>query len=382
MRKILYLITQSETGGAQKYCYDLAVNLKSDFKIIFAFGEQGEKGELAKNLNEAKLKFFAIPHLKRKISIHNDWLAFLEIIDIIKKIEPDIIHLNSSKISILGSLAGAWIKLTRKNFKKNGLKIIYTAHGWVFNEPLPAWKKYFYLYAEKITAPLKDKIICVSEYDRQIALKEKIAPKEKLILIHNGIEPVKILSRLEARKRLKINNDDFIIGSIGNLYTNKGFEFLIEAVKILKKSKINIKAVIIGSGRTKKYLKKIIAENKIENDIIFTGRIKKAYELLSAFDIYACSSLKEGLSYTIIEAMFAGLPIIATEICGNPELIEDNKSGLLVEARKSKLLALKIKELYENSELRNLLGERAKKKAEEEFNFTRMLKETKNIYFK
>lgn len=380
MKKILYIITQSELGGAQRYCLDLATNLIGEFDISIAFGEQGEKGELAKLLKDKKIKYYALNYLKRDLAPISDFLAVWEITKLINRVKPDIVHLNSSKVSIIGSWASLFSKITAREIRKKKIKILYTAHGWIFNEFLPIWKKYFYLYAEKITALLKDKIICVSEYDRQTALKEKIAPGKKLLTIHNGIEPVKFLSRNEARQRLKLKSEDFIVGSIGNLYVNKGFEFLIEAVKILKKSEIEVKAVIVGSGQMKKYLEKIVRENKMEDQIIFTGRIKKAFELLPAFDVYACSSLKEGLSYTIIEAMFAGLPIIATEVCGNPELIKNYESGLLVEARKPKLLALKIKELYENEDLRKRLGERAKEKAQKEFNFTKMLQETRKVY--
>lgn len=380
MKKILYLITQSELGGAQKYCYDLAMNLKNEFEVVFAFGEQGGKGELAKDLSEVKLKFFIVPHLRREISAVNDWLALLEIIKIIKKVKPDIIHLNSSKISILGSLAAGWIKLTKKEFRKYKLKIIYTAHGWVFNEPLPLGKKHFYKWAEKITALFKNKIICVSEFDRQIALNEKIASKRKIIIIHNGIEPVKFLIKEEARKKLNLENEKFIIGAIGNLYPNKGFEYLIEATKILVKSGLWLKVLIIGGGEAKKKLENIIRENNLEKNIILMGRLKKAYELLTAFDIYVCSSLKEGLSYTIMEAMFAGLPIIATNVCGNPELVENEKTGILVESKNAKLLAVKIKELYENTELRARLGANAQKKARLEFTFGKMVKKTKEVY--
>lgn len=376
-KTILYLITQSELGGAQQYCLDLALNLKDEFDVVIAFGEQGKDGALAQKLSENNIKYYSIPHLKRSVSPINDFLATLEIIKLIKKIKPDIIHLNSSKISILGSLATFFSKSKILNLKS---KIIYTAHGWVFNEPLSIWKKLFYKYAERFTSRFKDKIICVSEFDYKTALEQKICPKEKLIIIHNGINEINFLPRQEAREKLNLPDSGFIVGSIGNLYKTKGFEYLIEAIKKLINEKIKISAVIIGEGAERENLTNLIKKYKLEDNIILAGRISEAAQLLSAFDLYVCSSVKEGLSYTIIETMLNGLPIIATRVGGNPELIEDGRNGLLINSQDPEDLAEKIKKLMNNTELQQELSTQARIKAQKKFSLEKMLEETKKIY--
>ncbi len=391
-KSILYLITQSELGGAQRYVFDLATNLKQEFGIIAAFGEQGEKGELAEQLKQAGITYYAIPHLKRAVSPINDFLAFIEIIKLIKKIKPDIIHLNSSKISILGSLAALFIRI----FAIRGIRInsrigiIYTVHGLVFNEPLPRWQKLFYKYAEKFTAKFKDKIICVSEFDRRTAIKEKICNPEKLITIRNGIAPINFYSREEAMKiiyskivncKLKIEN--FLVGSIANLYKTKGLEYLIEAASVLITNyQLPITVIIIGEGEERKYLEDLISQLNLNNNVILAGSVGNAAKLLPAFDIYACPSVKEGLSYTIMEAMQAGLPIAATNAGGNPELIEDEKTGLLSATKNPQMLAEKIAYLMNNPAARQALGAEAKEKVNDEFGLERMVEEIKEIYLK
>jgi branched-chain amino acid aminotransferase len=258
-KTILYLITQTEMGGAQSYVYDLACNLKNDYNIIVAGGEQGGQGEIAKKLINKNIKFIEIPDLVRSISPIKDFLALIDIIQLIKKEEPDIIHLNSSKISILGSIAA---RICHKSGVPN--YVIYTAHGWVFNEPISKFKKSFYKYAEKFTSKFKDKIICVSEFDKQTAIKNKIAPEEKLITIHNGIKKIDFLSKELAIMELsKIfpfplkdkGKNDIFIGSIGNLYPTKGYEYFIKAIHILSYNyKISVKAMIIGGGKEKNNL--------------------------------------------------------------------------------------------------------------------------------
>ena len=130
----------------------------------------------------------------------------------------------------------------------------------------------------------------------------------------------------------------------------------------------------------RKNLTELIKKHKLENNVILAGRIYNAAELLSAFDAYVCSSVKEGLSYTIIETMLNGLPIIATQVGGNPELIEDGETGFLIKPQDSSALADKIKEIMNNPDLQQELSTKARIKAQEEFNLEKMVKETKEVY--
>ncbi len=412
VKKILYFITQSELGGAQRYVFDLANNIKGDFKVAVAIGEQGNKGKLAKILQENNIEYFVIRNLKRKISPINDIIAFFKIIKLINIYKPDIIHLNSSKISVLGSLASLFIK-------SRDLRIIYTVHGWVFNEPLPDWQKNLYIKIEKYTAKFKNKIICVSEYDKCVALNYKVAPAEKLITIHNGIAPIEFYEKEEAKKILiskiqsnilkeaeqpvksprpkdeKLNPasfdyaiaDKLLIGSIGNLYKTKGFEYLIEAADIIiNKNKITALFIIIGRGSELKNLTNLIKKYNLEYNFILAGGVSEASKLLKAFDIYICSSVKEGLPYSILEAMSAGLPIITTSVGGIPEMIVDPSTdlklanGSIAMSADAQGLAMKIMEFAADKTLAAILGEKSKQDVNKNFGLEKMVTETKKVY--
>lgn len=391
-KTIIYLVTQSELGGVQQYVFDLAASLKDEFNIFVAFGEQGKSGELAKKLDTVGIQYFEIPHLKRAISPFNDLLALFEIIKLIKKIKPNIIHLNSSKISILGTTAAKICYVLRVP-----CYVIYTVHGWVFNEPMSASKKLFYKFAEKFTAFFKDKLICVCEYDKQIAIQEKICPEEKLVTVHNGISKIDFLEKDETIKILgshilryqrdcrvvtdtPLRNDNILLGTIGNLYKTKGFEHLIKAAKILKNTGLSFTLLIIGEGDERKKLENLITSLGLNNEIILKGRINNAARLLKAFDIFICSSVKEGFPYNILEAMQAGLPIVSTSVGGVPEMIENEISGLLTASKNPKAIAEKIIILSKNKELSNKLGRKAKEKSANEFTLESMIKKTKEIY--
>ncbi len=382
-KTILYLVTQTELGGAQRYILDLSENLNNEYKITVGFGKPDKNAELINRLSQKNISYITIPHLKRSISPLNDWLALWEIIKLIKKIKPDIVHLNSSKISILGSIAAKFASFAHNS--RHSPYIIYTVHGWVFNEPRPRWQKLFYKYAEKMTAKWKDKIICVSEFDRNIATKEKITPKNKLITIHNGIAPIEFLSGAEASQNLitnyKLRITNYGIISIGNLYKTKGFEYLIKAVNLLVTDcGLRVTCVIIGEGEERKKLEDLIKELNLENNFLLPGKIDNAAQFLNAFDIYACSSVKEGLSYSVIEAMQAGLPIVATDVGGNPELIKDRTDGILVPAQDPEKLAEEIFKLINNADIRENLGKLAREKALVDFTLEAMISETKKLY--
>src|SRR3989338_4544782 len=225
--KILYLITQAEAGGAQRYIFDLATNLKNEnYEVMVASGTTSDyhdkKSWLLTKADEKNIKSYCLKNLVREINPLKDWLAYLEIKKLLKETQPDILHLNSSKAGVLGALAGRRTKIS---------KIIYTVHGFVFNEPMPSWKKKFYLWAEKFSASAKDKFICVSEFDRQTGIKNKIAPAQNFITIHHGLNQFKLLEKNQARESLKLPKDKIVVGTIANFYPAKGLIYLIQAAK-------------------------------------------------------------------------------------------------------------------------------------------------------
>jgi glycosyltransferase involved in cell wall biosynthesis len=393
-KKLLYLITQSELGGAQRYILDLARNLKKDYDISVAFGEQGENGELAIELKNSKIDYHTLSHLKRNISPIHDYLAIGQIKSLIKKIQPDIIHLNSTKISILASWAIDGLK--PKPFT------VYTAHGWVFNEPMNPLKKKLYTWLEKSTAKTKDRIICISKLDKKIAREVLEIPENKLAIVYHGLDlsDYRFYPKDEARSKLwnlllegtKLPDArTILIGSIGNLYATKDFGTLIKAVNhLLIDHDVEVKAVIIGEGPERSYLEEKIGdfnttafragEENTDNRIILAGRIGNAANYLKAFDYYVCSSVKEGFPYTLLETMAAEVPIISTMVGGIPDLIADSQNGLLAQPRDGRQLAKKIAELINDPFYKQRIVEAAKHDSDHLFNFYRMTSETRAIY--
>ncbi len=341
-KTLLYVITQGEWGGAQRYVYDLVNSLKDDFEVFVAIGEKDGKNDLQNKVESGKWKVESIQlkHLVRRISPIHDILAVFELAKLYKTLKPDIIHLNSSKTGIIGALAKLLILDSRLR-GNDKMRIIYTVHGWVFNEPSRKLGRWLYRFLERFTARWKNKIIVLSDRDYQDGLdscfrrNDKVG-KKKLVKIPLGIEIPKFLDREKARRFLDPRRslprtlirggDNILVGTIANLYKTKGLDVLIEAVKIIDNSyklqaiSYKLRVFIIGEGPERKNLELRIKNYELGDTVYLTGTIDNAAQYLKAFDLFVLPSRKEGTPYTILEAVAAELPIVATDVGGIKEL--------------------------------------------------------------
>lgn len=375
-KKILYVITKSVWGGAGKYVYDLATNLnKEKFEVFVA---AGGNGPLAQKIKEAGIPYYNIKNFQRNINVLKEIFSYFEILLLLLKIRPDVIHVNSSKAGGIVGVAAWDYRFLTLNFK---IKIIFTAHGWAFHESRRRWQIFLIKLFTRITCLYYSKIICVSEFDRLSAIKNHIAPARKLIIIHNGIDSneYKFLSREEARIKLNVPIDAVCIGTIGEFTKNKGQEYLIDAIQKLKTKNYKLKTIIIGWGENKPNLKSQISNLGLENDVFLIENLIPATQYLKAFDIFVLPSLKEGLPYTLLEAGLAVLPVVSTQVGGIPEVIGHDE-GLLAKPGNARDLAEKIEMMIENPEDRKFMSTALWNKVTSEFSLEKMLRATVTTY--
>ncbi|OGZ32956.1 MAG: hypothetical protein A3I88_02370 [Candidatus Portnoybacteria bacterium RIFCSPLOWO2_12_FULL_39_9] len=388
-RRVLYIITKSVWGGAAKYVYDLAVHLPKDKFTVFAAA--GGDGKFAQAIKKAGLPYFEIKNFQKNVNPLKDIFAFFEILNLFFQLKPDIIHVNSSKAGGLAGLAALIYKISSKlpTANRQPPTAIFTAHGWVLAEDRPKWQIFLIKFFSKITALFYNKIICVSGFDREMAVKNKIAPAHKLITIHNGInlKTLNFLSKKEAREKLLTTYNlqlttSKTIGTIAEWAKNKGLFFLLEAaIKIKADLSKPLEIILIGSGENpdKEKMYDFIKKHNLEN-VRLIEFIPDAASYLKAFDIFILPSLKEGLPYVILEAMAAKTPIIATRVGGVPEMIEPNIESILIEPKKPDLIKEKIIYLLKNPVVGRQMAKRAEIKVKKEFSLEKMIEETKKVY--
>jgi len=368
--KILVIITQSEMGGAQRFLIQMANGLKDDFYFEIATGADGS-GEIFSYFKG--LPTYTIRSLKRNISPLDDIKSLFEIRDLIIKTRPDKLFLMSSKAGFNGAIAGLLVD------KSSRPEVIYRIGGWAFNDPGSIFKKAIYFGLELISAPFKDTIIVNSLHDFKQAKKWHIEPRHNLELVHNGLNlsDSDFFDKEEARRKLGLEASDFVVGCIANFYATKGLDILIDAINLTKDKEI--KCVIIGDGELRHDLEDKIKSYNLQDKIILAGKRNDAYKYLKAFDIYISPSRKEGFAWAILEAMNAGLPVIATRVGSAEEMIEDRVNGILVKPNSPRLIAASIKDILLNSDNMKNLGDKARQSAHENFSENAMLNKIKTI---
>lgn len=397
-RKILFVITKSNFGGAQRYVFDLATSLsKKNYTPSVALGGSG----LLKNkLVEFGIKTIPLENLERDLGLIKELKATANIYKAINDYGPEIVHLNSSKAGILGAIACRFYNLKilclnivkKNNLNRKPVLVIFTAHGWAFKEKRGSLIKKMIEYISWITILLCDTTIVVSQDDRE-RVKKFIFVQSKIKMIHNGIDIPTFLEKKDAIKIISEKmgrdfNNNLIIGTIAELHKNKGIEYAITAVNILKnqnseKEQLTNQFVylIIGEGEERRNLENKISECKLSNTVILAGEYPGAYKLLKAFDIFLIPSLKEGLPYALLEAGTAKLPIVATNVGGIKEVIEDMKSGIAIKEKRPQEIASALKFLIENENKRKEFGDLIYKKIENEYTLDQMISQTENTYY-
>ena len=325
--KILYLITKSNWGGAQKYVYDLATTFNSRGHDVCVGA--GGNGELIERLCEKDISTHIFPSLVRDIKIIAEIKSFFNIFLFIKNKNPDILHLNSSKASGIGVVCGRLLGV------KN---IIVTIHGAPFREDRLFFIRAIIYFFTWVTCLFAHKVIVVSRRDEH-DIGRMFFIRKKVITIYNGITfngPLK-----DAREKTRETH----IVTIGDLTKNKGYKYGLQAIEILVKKGLPIKYFIEGEGEDRKKIEEFIEYKGLKGIVSLLGRTLKTSDRLHDFDIFLLPSVKEGLPYVLLEAGRASLPVVTTITGGIPEIVRHEETGLLVQPKDVEHLASEIERL-------------------------------------
>lgn len=367
--KILYVITKSNWGGAQRHVFDLSTTMKEKGHEVWV--ALGGEGILKQKLEKAGIYTFTITSLGRDMNIKSDFKSLKEIINIIRDKRPDVLHLHSPKAAGLGSFAGRLMRVKT---------IITTVHGFTFNEDRPFVQKAGIALFSWITMLLSKLTILISDREFKQAIHFPFV-KNKLKLIPLGIKPPVFMSIDGAKqmlsKSLGMSAGEFgkriTIGCIAELHPNKGLFYLLDAMRAVAEQIPNSLLVIIGDGEQKNTLQAKIDEYNISHNVRLAGYIPDASEYLKSFTMLVMSSVKEGLPYAILEAGCASLPVVATTVGGIPELVEDMRSGILVQPKNSRELGHAISFMIEHPEERRKYGIALKERVNTIFSLDRMI---------
>lgn len=296
---------------------------------------------------ESKGEKFNVHSMKiKKVPLIGILLFWIKVLFTLKKIKPDIIHIQSIDIGIGGLLGKILLKKPYVVYGRGG--DVYSP--WVFKKII-----------SKIIIKNAGAVIALTEDMKQEMTK---IYKRDITVIPNGLDITKFinLSKENIRRKMNIPNDVKIIIFIGRLKSVKGVEYLIEAMGLLGQKDVKTKLLLVGDGAERERLEQLVKELELTKNVMFVGRVSNEDipKFLTMSDILVLPSLTEGFPNTILEAMASGLPIIATNIRGIPEIIKNGENGFLVESKNPEAIAEKILSLFENNELRKTISKKNK----------------------
>lgn len=294
----------------------------------------------------------------------NDLKAIKEVRTLIKKYNPDIVYAHSSK-------AGAIARIADIGLKNH---CVYNPHGWAFNMRCSAKKKAIYTMIEKIAAPFCDKIICISDAEKQSALDKKICKEDKLQVIFNGVDIEAYESGEHGaikRKDLNIPEDAFVVGMVGRMSPQKAPDVFVKMAKQVN----NAHFIIVGNGNQEDEIRKYAEDNGFSNSLHITGWVDNPMSYVELFDVACLLSRWEGFGLALPEYMMAGKPIVASRVDAIPNIIRNGENGLLVEVDDDIGASNAVLRIYQEKELKDKLVLQGLEDVHNRFNARRVSEE-------
>ena len=350
--RILFLVTTSEWGGVQNFIFTLAQEMmRRGFELLVAAGGDGELGQ---RCAEVRIPYLKLKTMRREISLFRDLAALHEIREVIKQFKPTAVHLNSSKMGVIGAWAANLEKAPR---------IVYRIGGWAFLEQTGWLKHKIYLWSEILTAAKKDIIVTVHPADEALAKLHHIQPRHQITTISNGLDLEKfdraLLSRETARQQLGLMPEQIVIGAVANFFAPKNIPWYLNAIARLSDLPDTVKFVIVGDGPERPLIEKLQQDLNLTQRVILTGRKINTQSLYRAFDFFVLPSSKEGMPWALLEAMAASLPCITTDVGACRWMLEPD-AGVVVPNQDQTALAQAIRSLLADKTRSEQLGKAAR----------------------
>jgi len=343
--------------------------------------EKGYEVHIATKLGSRQQEFDDISVIKHNVDFSRSpyspkvFKSLQQMEKLLKEIRFSLVHVHTPVAAFVTRLACQ---------RTNTHPVLYTAHGFHFYKGAPVKNWLLYYNMEKLAAHWTDGLITINEEDYKAAQKFKLRKNGKVFFVPGvGVDIASLeqrarsISRSKKRKELGLSVGTAVIITVGELNANKNH---IQALKTLSKlTKTNFHYLIVGTGESEQKLKKAVNELMLQDKVSFLGFRRDVPELLAASDVFILTSRREGLPKALMEAMAVGLPIIATDVRGNRDLVKSGENGYLVPLGNAEQTAIAIERLIDSEDLRRSMGGKSKELVKQ-YDLQNILKEMEKIY--
>jgi len=359
--RIAYVITRADAvGGATIHVRDLARAMREHghHPLVLV----GGRGPVTAQFEAVGVRVHSLRHLRRNLHPVGDLLALGELIGALRDSAPDLVSTHTAKAGWIGRAAAARL----------GLPAIYTPHGLPVGGRFSSVSGLLFTIAERAAARWSAAIVCVSESERRLALERRIAPPERLLVVHNGVRDV------PPEYRACPDREPVRICAVARFERPKDFTTLISAVSRLEDRQWTLD--LVGDGPLEPAIRRLATAHGIAEQIHFLGYQPDPAPVLARSQLFVLASRSEAFPRSILEAMRAGLPVVATDVGGVNEAVTHRATGLLVPPRDPAALAVAIAELRDAPGLRREFGERARGVFERRFRLEHTVEKMLALY--
>ncbi|MDQ5985415.1 MAG: D-inositol 3-phosphate glycosyltransferase [Syntrophus sp. SKADARSKE-3] len=384
--KVVHVITRFDKGGSAENTFLTVRDLDKDqYEVWMLCGSshesqmgKAEQAAVKRNLADAKkqgVHIEVLPELVRSIRPMEDIRALVALFRMFRQLKPHIVHTHTSKAGILGRLAALVARVPI---------IVHTPHGHVFWGYFNYLTTMLFIGLERIAATFTDRLVMLTEQERQDHLQCHIAREPKFTIIHSGVDfrlfrNVDQAAALSIRNQLSIPDDAFVIGSVGRLTPIKGHRYLLGALAALKDRIPQAVCCLLGDGEMREALEAEALHMGIRNRVFFLGWRPDVAEIMSMFDIFAFPSLNEGMGKVLVEAMALGKPVVASAVGGITNLVTSGLNGILIPPGNAEILADSIELLYRDNKVREDMATKCKA-ASDQYSSDLMVRKVEDLY--
>ncbi len=364
MTKICYIIGQLGKGGAERQLYELVKGIdKNKFNPVVISLSKG--GYWAKEFRKLNIQIIELHR-----SGNREFLRLFKIVKLLKAIQPTIVHTYMFSGNSYGRIAAIITRVPIIIASERNLPVIGKD------------KNYYMICIDKLLAFFSHAIICNSFMASQSLIDVYSFNVEKVFTVQNGIDISAFVKETKSNLQKKLAKK--VVGTIGSLSSQKNQILFLDMAKIVIESfnRMDLIFLIVGEGPLRFKLEKYSEDLGISNHVVFTGESDDIPNILKNIDVFVLTSLYEGMANVIMEAMLSGLPIVATDVGGNSELIIEDVTGFLCPSNDAKSLSDKVITLLNDEMKTKSMGQLGKMRILKEFNLERMIRETEDIYIR
>ncbi len=367
--KILFLATVDVTIYAFLIPH-MKLLKNMDYEVEVAASNIG----FSNKIREEGFKVYNLPFSRNPLDISN-LKAVLMLYRIMKENNYIMLHTHTPVASFIGRIIGRIVGVPH---------IVYTAHGFHFHELGNPFKNFVYFRLEKFAGRFTDVSITINKDDYKVAIEKNIFPNGRVVYVKGvGVDTQKFSPEkvsLEGLEPSLSNSSETTFISVGRLDREKHFAHLLEAFSLVKQKRSDFKFLIVGDGTEGVYLKKLSAELNLQNQVEFMGYVKGVEKFLKISRAFVFASSREGLPVSLMEAMAMEKPVVAYDIRGVRDLVEDGVNGFLVPFGDTEALAEKIVYLMDNPNIGKEMGKKGREKIEKEFSLEVVLSQLERLY--